>query len=134
MKPRILLFLLLSALLPTTALVAQPWQPNWDSIDKRPTPAWFSDAKFGIFIHWGVYSVAGFGSEWYSRNMYQQGTPDFAAALACPPVKLHLYGKLAPRPGRKMGHLTALAPDPETAIQRAADLAEILEQELRSLH
>jgi len=33
------------------------YQPNWDSIDKRPTPAWFTEAKFGIFIHWGVYSV-----------------------------------------------------------------------------
>ena len=45
-------------------------------------PEWFRDAKFGIFIHWGVYSVAGFGSEWYSRNMYQQGMPDFAHHVA----------------------------------------------------
>lgn len=33
------------------------YQPNWESIDKRPTPQWLDDAKFGIFIHWGVYSV-----------------------------------------------------------------------------
>ena len=34
---------------------AQPYQPSWESLDARPTPAWFQDAKFGIFIHWGVY-------------------------------------------------------------------------------
>ena len=33
------------------------FQPTWDSIDQRPSPAWYTDAKFGIFIHWGVYSV-----------------------------------------------------------------------------
>jgi len=38
-------------------MAAQTYQPNWNSIDSRPTPAWFTDAKFGIFIHWGVYSV-----------------------------------------------------------------------------
>jgi len=35
------------------------------------------DAKFGIFIHWGVYCVPAFGNEWYPRNMYMQGTPEF---------------------------------------------------------
>ncbi|MFN8207627.1 MAG: alpha-L-fucosidase [Bacteroidales bacterium] len=39
------------------SLWAQPYQANWESLDKRPVPAWFTDAKFGIFIHWGVYSV-----------------------------------------------------------------------------
>lgn len=38
-------------------LKAQPYQPNWESLDKRPIPQWFTDAKFGIFIHWGIYSV-----------------------------------------------------------------------------
>ena len=33
-------------------------------------PQWYKDAKFGIFIHWGVYSVPAFGSEWYPRQMY----------------------------------------------------------------
>jgi alpha-L-fucosidase len=40
-----------------TISVAQKYTPDWASIDKRPVPQWFSDAKFGIFIHWGVYSV-----------------------------------------------------------------------------
>jgi alpha-L-fucosidase len=38
-------------------LNAQQYQPIWESIDSRPVPQWFEDAKFGIFIHWGVYSV-----------------------------------------------------------------------------
>ncbi|MBN2416082.1 alpha-L-fucosidase [bacterium] len=36
---------------------AQTYMPAWESLDSRPVPAWFQDAKFGIFIHWGVYSV-----------------------------------------------------------------------------
>jgi 5-(carboxyamino)imidazole ribonucleotide synthase len=50
-------------------------------------------------------------------DMWTAKDPDWAAAAAFPDVKLHLYGKLAPRPGRKMGHLTALAADPETALR-----------------
>jgi 5-(carboxyamino)imidazole ribonucleotide synthase len=48
-------------------------------------------------------------------DLWRDGEPDWAAACAFPEVKLHLYGKAAPRPGRKMGHLTALADDPEEA-------------------
>src|ERR1035437_4919430 len=33
------------------------YQPTWESIELRPSPAWYTDSKFGIFIHWGVYSV-----------------------------------------------------------------------------
>ena len=53
------------------------FRPTWDSLAAYRVPAWFRDAKFGIFIHWGVYSVPAFGSEWYSRNMYVQGSPAF---------------------------------------------------------
>ena len=42
-------------------------------------------------------------------DLWSDGTPDWAAALRCSDVKLHLYGKASPRPGRKMGHLTAMA-------------------------
>ena len=54
-----------------------PFQPDWKSLEKYQVPQWYEDAKFGIFIHWGVYSVPAFGNEWYPRNMYQQGTPEF---------------------------------------------------------
>jgi 5-(carboxyamino)imidazole ribonucleotide synthase len=48
-------------------------------------------------------------------DLWQHGEPDWAAASTFPDVKLHLYGKLIPRPGRKMGHLTALAASSGTA-------------------
>ena len=52
-----------------SAVAAGPFRDDWQSLRGYQAPEWFRDAKFGIFIHWGVYSVAGFGSEWYSRNM-----------------------------------------------------------------
>ena len=53
--------------------VAQVYQPNWESLDQRPTPQWFKDAKFGIFIHWGVYSVPGWSTRGNYAEWYQQG-------------------------------------------------------------
>lgn len=44
------------------------YEPNWTSLDARPLPKWYDQAKFGIFIHWGVYSVPAFGSEWFWMN------------------------------------------------------------------
>nr|CAI5834761.1 unnamed protein product [Callosobruchus analis] len=41
------------------------YEPNWDSLDTRPLPKWFDEAKVGIFLHWGVFSVPSFGSEWF---------------------------------------------------------------------
>jgi alpha-L-fucosidase len=52
---------------------AQNYQPIWESIDKRPTPQWFKDAKFGIFIHWGVYAVPGWSTKGNYAEWYQQG-------------------------------------------------------------
>jgi len=44
---------------------------DWDSLKKHnAAPDWFRDAKFGIYFHWGVYSVPAFGNEWYPRNMH----------------------------------------------------------------
>src|SRR3569833_1131386 len=70
---------LFSLLLASAALLsAQTYQPNCGSLDKRPTPAWFTNAKFGIFIHLGVYSVPGYApvipgklayAEWYWHQM-----------------------------------------------------------------
>ena len=50
-------FIALSFALIYSVGVAQTYQNNWESIDSRPVPQWFEDVKFGIFIHWGVYSV-----------------------------------------------------------------------------
>lgn len=49
--------ILISFLIFCTSAFSQTYEANWASLDKRPLPQWFEDAKFGIFIHWGVYSV-----------------------------------------------------------------------------
>ncbi|MGH8853682.1 MAG: alpha-L-fucosidase [Telluria sp.] len=54
-----------------TSLPAGPFQPTWDSVSANyKTPAWFGDAQFGIYIHWGLYSVAAKRNEWYEKHMY----------------------------------------------------------------
>ncbi len=54
-----------------------PYRDDWASLTDFVMPSWFEKAKFGIFIHWGLYSVPAFNNEWYSRNMYIQGSPEF---------------------------------------------------------
>jgi len=54
-----------------------PFKPDWESLKQFRVPAWFRDAKFGIFIHWGVYAVPAFQNEWYSRNMYEPHSPAY---------------------------------------------------------
>ncbi len=49
---------------------AGPFDAEWKSLERYQIPQWYKDAKFGIFIHWGAYSVPAFGSEWYPRQMY----------------------------------------------------------------
>ena len=64
---------------------AQTYQPNWESLDRRAIPAWFGDAKFGIFIHWGVYSVPAYApvipgklayAEWYWHAITEGQKPN----------------------------------------------------------
>lgn len=63
---------------------------KWDKIIHRPLPSWYSDMKFGIFIHWGPYSVPSYGSEWFWHNYQctgpgdpgQKGQPDTASVKA----------------------------------------------------
>jgi len=61
---------------------SEPFEPEWSSLLRYQVPTWYEDAKFGIFIHWGVYSVPAFKSEWYPRMMYQQGSDEFAHHVA----------------------------------------------------
>lgn len=51
---------------------AGPYTPEWESLARFTPPEWFRNSKFGIFIHWGLYSIAAHANEWYSRNMYIQ--------------------------------------------------------------
>jgi len=76
MIKQLLLLIFLIYCWQTPVYAQNRYQANWDSLKKYQTPDWFRDAKFGIFIHWGVYSVPAFGSEWYPREMYRQGTKE----------------------------------------------------------
>ncbi|GLH99378.1 alpha-L-fucosidase [Phytohabitans aurantiacus] len=50
------------------------YRPSWRSVDRHlPAPEWFQDAKFGIYFHWGVFSVPAYDSEWYPRHMHIDG-------------------------------------------------------------
>ena len=80
---------LLLAGVPFASACAQAYEPTWESLDSRPIPEWFQDAKFGIFIHWGVYSVpawirvregryASYAEWYYARVMGElKGEEDF---------------------------------------------------------
>jgi alpha-L-fucosidase len=59
-----------------------PFRPDWNSLAAYRVPDWYRDAKFGIFIHWGVFSVPAFGNEWYPRTMYIEGTPEYKHQIA----------------------------------------------------
>src|SRR5215472_7265085 len=59
-----------------------PFRDDWESLQQYEAPEWYRDAKFGIFIHWGVYSVPAFGSEWYPRLMYVEGSPEYKHHIA----------------------------------------------------
>lgn len=54
-----------------------PYKDTWESLSKYQAPDWYQKTKFGIFIHWGVFSVPAFGNEWYPRNMYIKGSPEY---------------------------------------------------------
>ena len=45
--------------------ISGQYDPTWESLDTRPLPQWYDDAKFGIFLHWGVFSVPSFKNEWF---------------------------------------------------------------------
>ena len=58
------------------------YRPTWESLTSHPMPEWLLDAKFGIYAHWGVYSVPAFETEWYAKRMYEQDSPVYKHHLA----------------------------------------------------
>jgi len=86
--PAVMVVLAISGSRPAAA---QHYAATWESIDQRPTPPWFDEAKFGIFIHWGVYSVPAFAdpqskigetyAEWYWNHMQDKNGPTWAFHL-----------------------------------------------------
>ena len=83
-------FVLLASLvgsIPANIVSAKPYEANWESIDSRETPQWYPDAKFGIFIHWGLYSVPAFSTrgtyaEWYWHAKEGDQTGKHQAAIS----------------------------------------------------
>jgi alpha-L-fucosidase len=80
MRETVWLVLVTAAVLSALSAQEAKYQPTWESIDSRATPAWFDEAKFGVFIHWGVYSVPAWGpkgsySEWYWHSMQDKDGP-----------------------------------------------------------
>ncbi len=72
--PAVAASIIVALLVEGTARSQTRYDATWESLDKRPTPYWYMDAKFGIFIHWGVYSVPGWGAhgeyaEWYWNHI-----------------------------------------------------------------
>ena len=61
-------------------------------------------------------------------DVWENGAPDWTAALTDSRVKLHLYGKAEPRRGRKMGHLTVLADTPDQAAEAVIQARERLQR------
>jgi len=74
---RFAISILLSISLLDGLMAQDRYQATWESLSNYKTPDWFRDAKFGIFIHWGIYSVPAFNDEWYPRNMYNQESNEY---------------------------------------------------------
>ena len=75
MKKTIGTFMMLAVLATscTEAEKPQKYEANWDSLKKYEVPEWWKNAKFGIYFHWGPYSVPAHKTEWYSHWMYEEG-------------------------------------------------------------
>lgn len=58
----------------------EPAEYTTDNLDEYGTPEWWRDAKFGIFIHYGVYSVPAYGDEWYGHWMYMPNTSAYGGS------------------------------------------------------
>ena len=72
------------------------YEPTWSSIDSRPLPGWYDDAKLGIFIHWGVFSVPSYSSEWFWWQWKGAPTPavvEFMASNYKPDFTYGDFGK-----------------------------------------
>jgi alpha-L-fucosidase len=97
------------------AIPPGPYQPTWDSLRANwKTPEWFRDAKFGIFLHWGLYAVPAHGNEWYVSRMYNLpwqvqtfgptskfGYKDFIPMFTCEKYDPDAWATLFKRAGAK---------------------------------
>lgn len=77
-----IVFFVIGYLYPHEALSQARYQPTWESLKNYKVADWVQDAKFGVFLHWGVYSVPAFGNEWYPRNMYNKDSREYQHHIA----------------------------------------------------
>ncbi len=71
--------------------------PTWESIDSRELPSWYDKAKFGIFIHWGVFSVPSFKSEWFWEKWTQAKDKDINTFMKKNYKSSFTYAEFAPK-------------------------------------
>ncbi|XP_074832489.1 tissue alpha-L-fucosidase [Carettochelys insculpta] len=64
-------------LLGAGAVCVAHYSPDWPSLDSRPLPEWFDQAKVGVFVHWGVFSVPAYGSEWFWWHWQAERRSDY---------------------------------------------------------
>lgn len=71
------------------------YEPNWASLDQRPLPKWYDEAKVGIFLHFGVYTVPSFGSEWFWTNWISESDKETSVynqlIQTCMYIYLYIY-------------------------------------------
>ena len=72
--------LLLLCIIANITVSAIKYEPNWKSLDSRPLPSWYDEAKIGIFLHWGVFSVPSFKSAWFVE-MWREKSPEILAFM-----------------------------------------------------
>jgi alpha-L-fucosidase len=79
------------------SVAAVRYNATWESLDSRPLPAWYDQAKIGIFIHWGVFSVPSFHGEWFWSDLVTARDPDVVAFVQQTERPGFLYPEYAPR-------------------------------------
>lgn len=81
MRPTIKILIACFLILAVNPARAQKFTPDWASLDKRAIPAWWCDAKFGIFIHWGVYSVPAYAPTKEVKGVYEKYAEHYESRL-----------------------------------------------------
>ncbi|RWS30414.1 Fuca protein-like protein [Leptotrombidium deliense] len=102
----VVVFYLVCALYTHIASGSGPYKPTWESLDARPLPQWYDDSKIGIFIHWGVFSVPSFGSEWFWYYWKTSKSPNIVKFMERNYKPNFTYAEFAP-------HFTAELYDPK---------------------
>ncbi|MDP4179717.1 MAG: alpha-L-fucosidase [Bacillota bacterium] len=111
----LLVILMLSQIVcgPISLEAATTYTATWASVNThQAAPEWFQDAKFGLWYHWGAFSVAACGSEWYPRNMYNKGSYEYNNQLSKygDPFSTWPYHNFINGANNKAGVFTKFAP------------------------